>query len=134
MHDVIGTAAASLLDIEAMHVRFSSTDIPGLTASVYDAQARITGVSLQPYIANPEAWRKQPDNISKLARLSGVPEADVPGLVKGNTYLTAAEQAQALNGPVNQAIVDTARFLKEQGKVPAAGTDYRQYVTDRFVK
>ncbi|MGP4880339.1 hypothetical protein ACTXQV_52215, partial [Klebsiella pneumoniae] len=22
-----------------------------------------------------------------------------------------------------------ARFLKEQGKVPAAGTDYRQYVT-----
>ncbi|MCD8471527.1 MAG: ATP-binding cassette domain-containing protein, partial [Parabacteroides chartae] len=31
------------------------------------------------------------------------------------------------------AIVDTARFLKEQGKVPAAGTDYRQYVTDRFV-
>ncbi|EPL9763295.1 taurine ABC transporter substrate-binding protein, partial [Klebsiella pneumoniae] len=51
-----------------------------------------------------------------------------------NTYLTAAEQAQALNGPVNQAIVDTARFLKEQGKVPAAGTDYRQYVTDRFVK
>ena len=31
-------------------------------------------------------------------------------------------------------IVDTARFLKEQGKVPAAGTDYRQYVTDRFVK
>ena len=86
----------------------------------------------QPYIANPEAWLKQPDNISKLARLSGVPEADVPGLVKGNTYLTAAEQAQ--NGPVNQAIVDTARFLKEQGKVPAAGTDYRQYVTDRFVK
>ena len=72
--------------------------------------------------------------IGKLARLSGVPEADVPGLVKGNTYLTAAEQAQALNGPVNQAIVDTARFLKEQGKVPAAGTDYRQYVTDRFVK
>ena len=88
----------------------------------------------QPDIANPEAWLKQPDNISKLARLSGVPEADVPGLVKGNTYLTAAEQAQALNGPVNQAIVDTARFLKEQGKVPAAGTDYRQYVTDRFVK
>ncbi len=33
----------------------------------------------QPYIANPEAWLKQPDNISKLARLSGVPEADVPG-------------------------------------------------------
>ncbi|VEC87671.1 Taurine-binding periplasmic protein TauA [Raoultella ornithinolytica] len=35
---------------------------------------------------------------------------------------------------MNQAIVDTAKFLKEQGKVPTAGTDYSQYVTDRFVK
>jgi taurine transport system substrate-binding protein len=54
--------------------------------------------------------------------------------VKGNTYLTAAQQAQELNGPVNKAIIDTAKFLKEQGKVPAAGSDYSQYVTDRFVK
>ncbi len=74
-----------------------------------------------PYIANPEAWLKQPDNISKLARLSGVPEADVPGLVKGNTYLTAAEQAQALNGPVNQAIVDTARLPERAGQSACGG-------------
>jgi taurine transport system substrate-binding protein len=86
------------------------------------------------YIDNPEAWLKQPDNISKLARLSGVPKADVPGLVKGNTYLTADQQVKELNGPVNKAIVDTAEFLKAQGKVPAAATDYSQYVTDRFVK
>ncbi|MEB4675180.1 taurine ABC transporter substrate-binding protein [Pseudocitrobacter corydidari] len=86
------------------------------------------------YIDNPEAWLKQPDNISKLARLSGVPEADVPGLVKGNTYLTADQQVKELNGPVNKAIIDTAEFLKAQGKVPAAATDYSQYVTDRFVK
>ena len=86
------------------------------------------------YIDNPDKWLAQPENISKLARLSGVPEADVPGLVKGNTYLTAEQQAQELNGPVNKAIVDTAQFLKEQGKVPAVATDYSQYVTDRFVK
>ena len=73
-------------------------------------------------------------NLEKLSRLSGVPEADVPGLVKGNTYLTPAQQVQQLNGPVNKAIVDTATFLKEQGKVPAVATDYSQYVTDRFVK
>lgn len=86
------------------------------------------------YIDNPEAWLKQPDNISKLARLSGVAERDVPGLVKGNTYLTADQQVKELNGPVNKAIIDTAEFLKAQGKVPAAATDYSQYVTDRFVK
>ena len=68
------------------------------------------------------------------ARLSGVPEADVPGLVKGNTYLTPAQQVQQLTGPVNKAIVDTATFLQEQGKVPAVAADSSQYVTDRFVK
>lgn len=88
----------------------------------------------RPYIENPEAWLKQPDNLSKLSRLSGVPETDVPGLVKGNTYLSAAQQVTELTGPVNKAIIDTARFLKEQGKVPAVADDYSQYVTDRFVK
>ena len=88
----------------------------------------------QPYISNPDEWLKQPANLEKLSRLSGVPEADVPGLVKGNTYLTPAQQVQQLTGPVNKAIVDTATFLKEQGKVPAVATDYSQYVTDRFVR
>ena len=125
----VGEWGAPTLDVWVVRKDFAEQHpeiVKAFAKSAIDAQ--------QHYIANPEAWLKQPDNISKLARLSGVPEADVPGLVKGNTYLTAAEQAQALNGPVNQAIVDTARFLKEQGKVPAAGTDYRQYVTDRFVK
>ncbi|KZJ88484.1 hypothetical protein AWG97_24550 [Escherichia coli] len=87
-----------------------------------------------PYIANPDAWLKQPENISKLARLSGVPEGDVPGLVKGNTYLTPQQQTAELTGPVNKAIIDTAQFLKEQGKVPAVANDYSQYVTSRFVQ
>jgi taurine transport system substrate-binding protein len=39
---------------------------------------------------------------------------------------------QQLTGPVNKAIVDTATFLKEQGKVPAVAADYSQYVTDRL--
>jgi taurine transport system substrate-binding protein len=86
------------------------------------------------YIDNPDAWLKQPENIDKLARLSGVPAADIPGLVKGNTYLTAEQQVKELNGPVNKAIVDTAEFLKAQGKVPTAAADYSQFVTDRFVK
>jgi taurine transport system substrate-binding protein len=88
----------------------------------------------RPYIDNPDEWLKQPDNLNKLSRLSGVPEADVPGLVKGNTYLTTEQQVQQLSGPVNKAIVDTAQFLKEQGKVPAVASDYSQFVTDRFVK
>lgn len=125
----VGEWGSPTLDVWVVRKDFAEKHpeiVKAFAKSAIDAQ--------QPYIANPDAWLKQADNISKLSRLSGVPDADVPGLVKGNTYLTAAQQAQELNGPVNKAIVDTARFLKEQGKVPTAGTDYSQYVTDRFVK
>ncbi|HAT1621006.1 TPA: taurine ABC transporter substrate-binding protein [Raoultella planticola] len=125
----VGEWGAPTLDVWVVRKDFAEKHpeiVKAFAKSAIDAQ--------QPYIANPDEWLKQPDNISKLSRLSGVPDADVPGLVKGNTYLTAAQQVQELNGPVNKAIVDTAKFLKEQGKVPTAGTDYSQYVTDRFVK
>ncbi|WP_394517439.1 taurine ABC transporter substrate-binding protein [Pantoea sp. SGAir0175] len=100
---------------------------------VVTAFARSAIAAQQAYIANPEQWLQQPDNLSKLSRLSGVPESDVPGLVKGNTYLTAQQQVEQLGKPVNKAIVDTAQFLKEQGKVPNAASDYSSFVTTRFV-
>ncbi|KJM59171.1 taurine ABC transporter substrate-binding protein [Pluralibacter gergoviae] len=101
---------------------------------IVKAFARSALAAQKAYLDDPDGWLKQPENLQKLSRLSGVPEADVPGLVKGNTYLTAEQQARQLNGPVNKAIVDTAAFLKEQGKVPAVAADYGQYVTDKFVK
>ena len=125
----VGEWGAPTLDVWVVRKDFADTHpevVKAFAKSAIDAQ--------RGYIDNPDKWLAQPENISKLARLSGVPEADVPGLVKGNTYLTAEQQAQELNGPVNKAIVDTAQFLKEQGKVPAVATDYSQYVTDRFVK
>ena len=100
---------------------------------VVTAFARSAIAAQQAYIADPQQWLQQPDNLSKLSRLSGVPESDVPGLVKGNTYLTAQQQVEQLGKPVNKAIVDTAQFLKEQGKVPDAASDYSSFVTTRFV-
>ena len=125
----VGQWGAPTLDVWVVRKDFAEKHpevVKAFAKSAIDAQ--------QPYISNPDEWLKQPANLEKLSRLSGVPEADVPGLVKGNTYLTPAQQVQQLTGPVNKAIVDTATFLKEQGKVPAVATDYSQYVTDRFVK
>lgn len=101
---------------------------------IVTAFARSAIAAQKAYLDNPEAWLKQPDNLSKLARLSGVPTSDVPALVKGNTYLTAQQQVAQLGQPVNQAIVDTAHFLKEQGKVPDAANDYSSFTTPRFVE
>ncbi len=128
----VGQWGAPTLDVWVVRKDFAEKHpevVKAFAKSAIDAQ--------QPYIANPDAWLKQPENISKLARLSGVPEGDVPGLVKGNTYLTPQQQTAELTGPVNKAIIDTAQFLKEQGKVPAVANDYSQpvrYLALRAIK
>lgn len=125
----VGQWGAPTLDVWVVRKDFAEKH-----PEVVKAFAKSAINAQQPYIANPDAWLKQPENISKLARLSGVPEGDVPGLVKGNTYLTPQQQTAELTGSVNKAIIDTAQFLKDQGKVPAVANDYSQYVTSRFVQ
>lgn len=125
----VGQWGAPTLDVWVVRKDFAQQH-----PDIVKAFARSAIEAQRPYIDNPDSWLAKPDNLQKLSKLSGVPEADVPGLVKGNTYLTATQQSAQLNGPVNKAIVDTAQFLKEQGKVPAVAADYSQYVTDKFVK
>lgn len=125
----VGKWGAPTLDVWVVRKDFAKAH-----PDVVEAFAKSALAAQKGYIDNPDEWLKQPDNLSKLSRLSGVPESDVPVLVKGNTYLTASQQSEQLNGPVNKAIVDTAQFLKAQGKVPEVETDYSQFVTDRFVK
>ena len=79
---------------------------------VVQAFVNSTLAAQQAYLANPDGWLTQPDNLGKLSALSGVPEADVPALVKGNTYLDAKAQSAELGRLVNQTIIDTARFLE----------------------
>ena len=125
----VGSWGSPTLDVWVVRKDFAEQHPEIVTAfarSAIDAQ--------QAYLNSPDSWLKQPDNLSKLSRLSGVPEAQVPGLVKGNTYLTAQQQVEQLGKPVNKAIVDTAQFLKVQGRVPQADNDYSSYVTSRFVE
>ncbi|PAW37634.1 taurine ABC transporter substrate-binding protein [Pantoea vagans] len=125
----VGSWGTPTLDVWVVRKDFAEQHPEIVTAfarSAIDAQ--------QAYLNSPDSWLKQPDNLSKLSRLSGVPEAQVPGLVKGNTYLTAQQQVEQLGKPVNKAIVDTAQFLKAQGRVPQADNDYSGYVTSRFVE
>lgn len=125
----VGSWGSPTLDVWVVRKDFAQQHPEIVTAfarSALDAQ--------QAYLKSPDSWLKQSDNLSKLSRLSGVPEAQVPGLVKGNTYLTAQQQVEQLGKPVNKAIVDTAQFLKAQGRVPQADNDYSSYVTSRFVE
>lgn len=125
----VGKWGSPTLDVWVVRKDFAQQHPDVVTAFARSALAAQKG-----YLDNPEQWLKEGDNLSKLSRLSGVPEQQVPGLVKGNTYLTAQQQVEQLGKPVDKAIIDTAKFLKEQGKVPQAASDYSDYVTDRFVK
>jgi taurine transport system substrate-binding protein len=125
----VGQWGAPTLDVWVVRKDFAKAHPEVVQAFVNSTLAAQRG-----YLDNPDSWLAKPDNLDKLARLSGVPESDVPELVKGNTYLDARAQSAELSGLVNQTIIDTARFLKAQGKVPSAAADYSQFVTDRFVK
>lgn len=125
----VGRWGAPTLDVWVVRKEFAKAH-PELVQAFVDS----TLAAQRDYLANPDDWLAKPDNLAKLSALSGVPEADVPDLVRGNTYLSASQQSAELSKLVNQTIIDTARFLQEQGKVRSAGSDYRDYVTDRFVK
>ncbi len=101
---------------------------------VVTAFARSALAAQQAYLANPAQWLQQPQHISTLARLSGAPASDVPALVQGNTYFSVRQQLEWLQEPVNRTIVSTAVFLHQQGKVPQVASDYRDYVTDRYIR
>jgi taurine transport system substrate-binding protein len=125
----VGQWGAPTLDVWVVRKDFAEKHpevVTAFAASALDAQ--------KAYLAQPDQWLKDKGNLSTLSRLSGVPEEQIPILVKGNTYLPVAEQITQLGQPVDKAIRDTAEFLKQQGKIPQVDSDYSAYVTDRFVK
>ncbi|WP_114193069.1 taurine ABC transporter substrate-binding protein [Edaphovirga cremea] len=125
----VGKWGAPTLDVWVVRKDFAQAHPEVVTAfarSALQAQGK--------YLQQPEQWLADNGNLSTLSRLSGVPTEQVPVLVKGNRYLPVAEQITQLGQPVNQAIQDTAQFLKQQGKIPQVDSDYSDYVTDKFVK
>ncbi len=125
----VGQWGAPTLDVWVVRKDFAEAHPEVVTAFARSALA-----AQEAYLAQPDHWLQDQSNLQTLARLSGVPEAQIPELVKGNRYLSVTEQIQQLGQPVDQAIRDTAIFLREQGKIPQVAADYSDYVTDRFVK
>lgn len=73
--------------------------------------------------------------VQKIARLTGANAADVPELLAGSAFPDAkAQQSTALlDGGTAKAIAETAKFLKEQGKVETVLADYSPYVSAKFI-
>lgn len=102
---------------------------------VVTAFVRVTGEATAAYRANPDAWNAASPEAEKIARLTGARQEEVPALLKGYIFPTLEEQAgeALLGGGTVKAVADTSAFLLEQGKIPAALSDYRPYVSTRWV-
>ena len=57
-------------------------------------------------------------------------------MLAGYVFPTLAEQASAayLGGDTIKAVIATAGFLKDQGKIPEVLADYGPYVNPAYVK
>jgi taurine transport system substrate-binding protein len=85
------------------------------------------------YKANPTNFAYSPENLQKIGRVTGAKAADITTLLSGNQYPTAQQQQEILSKRYVQAIVDTAKFLKEQGKLDVVAPDYSSYATTKFL-
>ncbi|USW96316.1 taurine ABC transporter substrate-binding protein [Pseudomonas proteolytica] len=98
--------------------------------------AKVTLDSFAEYAAHKSEWTADSVPVQKIARLTGANAADIPELLEGSTFPDArAQRTDALlNGGTAKAIGETAKFLKEQGKVETVLPDYSAYVTGKFIK
>ncbi|MDP9587795.1 UNVERIFIED_ORG: taurine transport system substrate-binding protein [Shinella zoogloeoides] len=102
---------------------------------VVTAFVKVTGDATAAYRANPDAWNATSPEAEKIARLTGAKQDEVPALLKGYIFPTLEEQAgePLLGGGTVKAVSGTSAFLLEQGKIPAALSDYTPYVSTRWV-
>lgn len=102
---------------------------------VVTAFVKVTGDATAAYRANPDGWNATSPEAEKIARLTGARQDEVPALLKGYIFPTLEEQGgeALLGGGTVKAVSDTAAFLLEQGKIPVALSDYKPYVSTRWV-
>lgn len=86
------------------------------------------------YNQDPKAFENNPQNIEKIAQLTGSDAKDIPLLLSGNVYLDQKQQNSIFSTEFAKNIFDTATFLKEQGKVDKVKPDYKDNVTDSFLQ
>ena len=97
--------------------------------------AKVTLDSFAEYAAHKDSWTAESVPVQKIAKLTGANAADVPELLAGSAFPDAKAQQSTtlLDGGTAKAIGETAKFLKEQGKVETVLPDYSPYVSAKFI-
>ena len=88
------------------------------------------------YLKDPAAWTADSEPVKVIASYTGAEPAQVPDILRGYSFLPAADQGgeKWLGGGIAAAMKTTADFLKEAGRIDTTAEDYSAFVTADFVK
>jgi taurine transport system substrate-binding protein len=81
------------------------------------------------YLADPAAWTPDSDAVKKIAEMTGAAPDQVPGILKGFTFIPLADQlGPTWMGGAAANMKTTADFLVKAGRIDAAVDDYSAFV------
>jgi taurine transport system substrate-binding protein len=92
------------------------------------------------YRANKAKWTPDSPEVKSVAKVTGADPKDVPAAMGAYFFPTLKEQASntwlggGKDSDVAKALAQTAKFLKEQGRVTEVPIDFSKFVTDEYVK
>ena len=88
------------------------------------------------YRKNVAKWTADSPEVKAVAKWTKADAKDVPPSMKLYSFPTADQQLSAtwLGGGATKALVNTAAFLKEQGRIQEVKANYGAFVTDVYVK
>jgi taurine transport system substrate-binding protein len=92
------------------------------------------------YRANTKAWTADNDHVAAVAKWSGGKPADVAAAIALYGFPSLAEQASpawlggGAGGGAAKALTETAKFLKDEGRIQQVAPDYSKSVNPAFVQ
>lgn len=90
------------------------------------------------YVANKEKWTPDSEMVQATSKIVGAKPEDVPPAMGAYNFPSAAEQASKTwlgggkDSGVAKAIMDTAKFLKAQGRITELPSDPEKFVNSEF--
>jgi taurine transport system substrate-binding protein len=107
-----------------------NTEFAAANADAMVAFAKVMNEANQAYLADPAAWTADSAPVKTIAEVTGAAPDQVPGILKGFTFIPLADQlSDAWLGGAAANMKTTADFLVKAGRIDAAVDDYSGFVT-----
>ena len=107
-----------------------NADFAAANADAMVAFAKTMNEANMAYLADPAAWTADSAPVMKIAEVTGAAADQVPGILKGFTFIPLADQlAPNWLGGAAANMKTTADFLVKAGRIDAAAEDYSAFVT-----